>query len=167
MTLTRTADQRHPALWWEQLRHPQDPAPLPPNVVERGRWYERHVGRARVLSQATDLAILAATAGVPLAIGVGADDWVPAVLGFAAAVATGARQTFGFHQNWPAFSRARQQIESLVVDYSLGGPDFGSAEPARARLAHLVEEVASTETGSWAQRVGSARAGASPGETTR
>jgi len=134
-------------LWWEQPD--DDPPALPRNVIERGRWYDVQVGRARTLAHASDVLVLASTAAVPLTVALHADSWVPALLGVVAALTSGTRQGFGWHQNWSSFARARQEIERLVVAYRFGA----QTKDDRKRLACGVEEIASRETGTWAQRI--------------
>lgn len=138
--------------WWLTIHHPAGLG-LPRNVVERGRWYRSQKTRARWLSQTLDVVILLLTAGVPFSVAVDAPAWVGALLGALAAVCTGVRQTFGWHQNWTSFARVNGQIEAEIVRFGYAVEPYHDPRTAEERLATRVENIASEETGAWMQRV--------------
>jgi hypothetical protein len=141
--------------WWLTIQHPGNVS-LPPNVVERGRWYHRQMRSARMKSHAVDTCILVLTAGVPFAVAAHAPGWVPALLGALAAVGAGLRQVFSWQKDWTSFTVASGQIEAEIVRFGYGIGDYREAATAAGRLAERVEDITAAETGTWVQRVNEA-----------
>jgi hypothetical protein len=149
---TSSSPRPHEDAWWLSIEHPAH-VQLPLNVRERGLWYRRQTRAARLRAQSLDLSILVATAAVPCTVAAHAPGWAGAFLGGIAAVGTGMRQVFGWQRNWASFARANMQIEAEIVRFGQAVGEYGPAGTAAARLAERVEDIAATETGSWARRM--------------
>jgi hypothetical protein len=84
-------------------------------------WYKSHAIRARQLYKSSEVAVILASAAIPVFVAVSPERiWIPALLGGAVAATTGLRPVFHWHDNYLRFSEAREAVERERRMYRLG-----------------------------------------------
>lgn len=124
------------------------------------RWYQRAAIRSRRLARTSELAIIALSAAIPLTVAVFPElPLVPAALGAAITLASGARATFHWNENYLRFSRAREAIESERRKYRTGAEPYEDRAVRGQVLVLEITRIEQDEMGQWLQLAKPSNAG--------
>ena len=113
-------------------------------------WYETAAKRSRRLHRVAELAIISTSALIPLSIAAYPQlVLVPAVLGSVVTLASGARATFHWHENYLRFSRAREAVEGERRKYRTRAAPYDNEELRDQLLVTEISRIEQDEMGQW------------------
>ena len=113
-------------------------------------WYRSHAIRARQLYKGSEVAVIIASAAIPVFVAVlPATIWIPALLGGAVAATTGLRPVFHWHDNYLRFSEAREAVERERRLYRFGAEPYADPATRDQVLVKAVSAIEQSEMGGW------------------
>jgi hypothetical protein len=127
------------------------PDPALATALRQLDWYGRSANRAQLANRISEILLLVLSAATTVVAALGAPAWLTATLAATALVTTGLRKTFDWHENWVSFRAQWIELRAVVNQYRLV-PDAQRDDEAKRRLLARVDELVSSETGSWAAR---------------
>ena len=113
-------------------------------------WYRSHAIRSRRLYKGSEVAVIVASAAIPVFAAIlPATIWIPALLGGAVAATTGLRPVFHWQDNYLRFSEAREAVERERRMYRLGAGAYADPATRDQVLVKAVSTVEQSEMGGW------------------
>ena len=113
-------------------------------------WYRSHAIRSRQLYKGSEVAVILASAAIPVFVAVSpATTWIPALLGGAVAATTGLRPVFHWQDNYLRFSEAREAVERERRLYRLEADPYADPLTRDQLLVKAVSAIEQSEMGGW------------------
>ena len=113
-------------------------------------WYARNARQSRIRFQVSELVLLIAAAGVPVAGILTPGDARPAaIIGAAVVVLTGFRSVFRWYDNWTRFSGACAAIKIELRLYEAGVDPYGDPASRDELLLRKINSTELAETARW------------------
>jgi hypothetical protein len=132
-----------------------DGSPLPNKAYVRIRCYEANAKSQQKKFYTSEIAVILASAAIPLAVAMGAPRSVSALLGALVVVATGLRHLFKWGENWIRSSRTLLDIQAEVAKWSAGQPPYKGSD-ASTKLVAQIDTMVYKDASSWLRMLPSA-----------
>jgi len=108
-------------------------------------WYVRNARSARNRYHVSEVALLFASASIPVSAAITPTRWIPGVLGGVVVVLAGLRPIFGWHEDWLRFTDACQQLKRERLAYQERSGPYEHDDRDTVLVARTAEvEVAET-----------------------
>jgi hypothetical protein len=123
-------------------------------------WYRMAAVRSRKRHRVSALVLQVFAASIPLTAAISPHNAVlPAILGAAIVVVSGARSTFNWHENYLRFSGAREAVETQRRLYRLGAEPYHDTATRDRVLVAQVIAIEQEEMASWLKVISEPRRG--------
>ncbi|MFB9688522.1 DUF4231 domain-containing protein [Amycolatopsis plumensis] len=113
-------------------------------------WYRSHAIRSRRWYKATEVAMIALSASIPVIAAINpASTVVLAVIGAVLVVGSGLRSVFHWQDNYLRYSAAREAIDAERRLYHIGAEPYADPATREEALVRAVTRIEQGEMNSW------------------
>lgn len=118
-------------------------------LQEQIAWYDRKSGICQQRFKLLKIFQIVTAAAIPVAVAVGAEDWLVAGAGALIVVLEGLQQLEQYQQNWTTYRSTCEQLKHEQFLYLAGAGAYRDTPDRDVLLAEHVEGLVSQEHASW------------------
>ena len=129
--------------------HVDTSSPTWERLIDQINWYDRKSSEAQRWFKRLKLVELVAAASLPPFVGLGAPDWVAAVIASLIVVLEGCQHLFQWHDHWNNYRSTCESLRHEQYLFLARAGSYAAAESPTALLAERIEGLVSQEHAKW------------------
>jgi hypothetical protein len=112
-------------------------------------YYSKNAKSARLRYHTSEVALLVASAAVPITAALASQKWIPAALGAVVVVIVGLRRVYSWHEDWLRFSATYSLLKREQLAFRTGDPRYIRSDRDSVLMNRMMD-IEQAETEGWA-----------------